>query len=244
MTESTVTTVAPTKPVSFWEDLIDIFYAPRDVFRRRAQASAWPPFLFVVIAIAIITVATYPAIAPAFDGDYARNIPKLMAQNPKMTQEMADKGREYQAIGVRYFGGAFFAVMILIVGFLTWLISKFFNAKETFGQAMLITSYAFLPRVLSAVIGGLQGLLMDPTNLVSASQLTLSPARFLDPSTANPFVMAMLSRLDIAILWETALLAIGVAVLGKVSRNKAILFAITIFVVGSIYQLRSAYLIS
>ncbi len=244
MTESTAApTIAP-KPTSFWEDLIDIFYAPRDVYRRRAVASPWPPFLFVVIALAVITMATYPAISPAFDGDSARAMTKLMATNKQMTQEMADKAHDYQAIGIRYFSGVFGAAAILFVGFFTWILGLLYGAKLKFSAAMLITSYAYLPRVLGAVILGLQGLLMDPTKLTSMSQLSLSPARFLDPETTSPILMAVMSRLDITTLWETALLAIGVAVIGKLSRGRAFAFALTILIVGSLYQLRAAYLIS
>ncbi|HEY4132548.1 MAG TPA: YIP1 family protein [Gemmatimonadaceae bacterium] len=244
MTESTAAPAVAPKPASFWEDLIDIFYQPSDVFRRRAYSSPGPIFLFVVIAMAVITMATYPAIAPAFDGDYSRNIAKVMAENPQLTQEMVDKGQRYQAIGFQYFSGIVLAAVILFIAFLVWLVGKMFGAKETFGAALLITSYAYMPRVIGAVVLGLQGLLMDPTKLTSLSQLTLSPARFLDANTANPLTMAVLSRLDVTTLWETALLGIGIAVLGKVSRSKAIGFAITILIVGSLYQLRAAYIIS
>jgi hypothetical protein len=244
MPESTAPAQSSANSASFWEDLIDIFYQPSDVYRRRANASTWPPFLFVVIVMAVITIATFPSIQPAFDGDYARNMPRIMAQNPKMTQEMADKGLQFQGIIIRYFSGAVIALSIVIVGFFTWVLGKLFGAVEGFGTAMLIASYAFMPRLLGGVLSGLQGLLMDPTKLTSLSQLTLSPARFLDPATASPFVMALLSRLDLTIIWETVLLAIGLAVLGRISRGKAAMFGLLIWIVGSIYQLRSAYLIS
>src|SRR5262249_7844407 len=102
----------------------------------------------------------------------------------------------------------------------------------------------FLPRVLGAVIGGAEGLLMDPTNLRATAQLTLGPARFLDPDTANPVTVALLSRLDLMIVWQTVLLAIGLAVIGRVSRGKAVVFGITIWLVGGLYLLRNAYLMT
>ena len=245
MTESTAPTqAAPTQPASFWEDLIDIFYQPSEVYRRRERASAWPAFFFVVIALTVITIATFPAIRPAFDGDYARNIPRIMAANKQMTQEMADKGQQFQTIFIRYFAGVFLGIAIVVVAFFTWALGKLFGAVEGFGAAMLIASYAYLPRVLGSVLSGLQGLLMDPAKLTSIAQLTLSPARFLDPNTANPVLIALLSRMDLTILWETALLAIGLAVIGRISRGKAAGFAVLIWIVGSLYQLRAAYLLT
>ena len=77
MTESTASTapVAPPKP-SFWEDVIDIFFQPAAVFRRRQKASAWPPLLFVTLAIGVIVFATFNTFEPVFDADVARKIPE------------------------------------------------------------------------------------------------------------------------------------------------------------------------
>jgi hypothetical protein len=245
MTESAAST-APAAPAnaSFWEDLIDIFYQPAAVFRRRAKASAWAPFLFVMIAMAIITYATFPAIQPAIDGDTARMLPKVVKQYPQIPPDQLQASIERQAAAVRYLGVAIFGIIVLADGFFVWLLGKMFGAAANFGASMLIASYAFLPRVLGAVIGGAEGLLMDPSNRRSSAQLTLGPARFLDPDTADPVTVALLSRLDLTIVWQTALLAIGIAVIGRVSRGKAVAFAITIWLVGSLYLLRNAYLIS
>ena len=245
MTESAAAT-ASAKPSSesFWEDLIDIFYQPAAVFRRRVNGNAWAPFLFVLIAMAIITYATFPAIQPAIDGDVSRAIPRMLKAYPQLTADQLRSGLDKQSEYGRYFGAALFGVIVLIDGFLVWLVGKMFGAVESLGGAMLIASYAFLPRVLGTVIGGAEGLLMDPTTLTSAAQLSLGPARFLDPDTASPLTVALLSRLDVMIIWQTALLAVGLAVLGKVSRGKAVVFAFTIWLAGSLYVLRNAYLIS
>jgi hypothetical protein len=245
MTESAASTAPAAQPqASFWEDLIDIFYQPAAVFRRRVKGNAWWPFLFVVIAMAIITYATFPAIQPAIDGDTARMLPKVAKQYPQVPVDQLQAGIERQTALFRNFGVVIFAIIVLADGFFVWLLGKMFGAVENFGAAMLIASYAFLPRVLGAVVGGAEGLLMDPSNLRSAAQLTLGPARFLDPDTANPLTVALLSRLDVTIVWQTVLLAIGLAVIGRVSRGKAIIFGIAIWLVGSLYLLRNAYLMS
>lgn len=246
MTESAAASTAPVAPptASFWEDLIDIFYQPVAVFQRRAKASPGAVFLFIVVAMAIIGYTTFPAIQPAIDGDANRMIPQLLKQYPNLTADQLRAGIDKQTALARYFAPVLFAVIVLVDGFFVWLLGKFFSAKESLGAALLISCYAFLPRVLGAVIGGAQGLLMDPTTLRATSQLSLGPARFLDPDTANPFTLALLSRLDVTVIWQTVLLAVGLTVIGKVSRGKAVGFAISIWIVGSLYLLRNAYLIS
>ncbi|HEX4684327.1 MAG TPA: YIP1 family protein [Gemmatimonadaceae bacterium] len=236
-------TAAPEK-ASFWEDLIDIFYQPSAVFARRRTASAWPPFLFVVLALSIITFATFSTISPAIESDIRRAMTKAMEQNPQMTQEMADKAIEMQSTFGRYAAIVLFSLSVFIVGLFTWLLSKIFSAKEDFSAAMLIASYAYMPRVLGAIAAGVMGLLMDPGQLTSASVLSLSPARFFDAATTSPFKMALLTRLDLTLIWETVLLAIGVAVIGRVPRGKAIAFGVLMWIVGGLYLLRNAYMMS
>ena len=73
MTESTANAaVAPAKSPSFWEDVIDIFYQPAEVFRRREGKSSWPPLLFVAIAMGVIVFATFNVLQPIFDAEFAR----------------------------------------------------------------------------------------------------------------------------------------------------------------------------
>jgi hypothetical protein len=247
MSEPTVSTVgapAVAPKASFWEDLIDVFITPADVFRRRQNASPWPIFFFVVVAVTVIAYFTFPAIQPALDGEFSRNLPKMQAQNPNLTPEMAQKIQNGIDTWARYSAGLAGGANILINALLVWLVSKFFSASEGFGAAMLISGYAYLPRVLGSVISGAMALVMDPTKLTSMSMLTLSPARFLDPDTTSPFTMALLSRLDVMILWETVLLAIGIRIIGKVSRGNAVAFGVVIWIVGGLYALRNAYLIS
>jgi hypothetical protein len=101
-----------------------------------------------------------------------------------------------------------------------------------------------MPRLIGSIAAGVQGLLMDSSRITSMSSLSLSAARFLDPDKTSPIIMALLGRLDLTVIWETILLAVGVAVIGRVSVGKAIAFGVTIWIVGSLYLLRAAYLIS
>jgi len=245
MTQPAAEAALPATPKSsFWEDLIDIFYQPSAVFARRRTASAWPPFLFVVLALSVITFATFNAIEPALTADMQRMMAKTMAHNPNMTQEMADRAVDMQTKFGRYLAPVGLAFAVFVVGLFTWILSKLFGAKENFAAAMLITSYAYMPRVLGGIVASAQGLLLDPSKLTSMSSLSLSPARFYDPDTTSPFLMAVLQRLDLTVIWETILLAIGVAVIGKIPRGKAIAFGVLIWAVGSLYLLRQAYLVS
>jgi hypothetical protein len=63
----------------------------------------------------------------------------------------------------------------------------------------------------------------------------------MDPDTTNPLLYQLLGRLDLITIWVTVLLAIGLYVTGKVSKERAVVFGILIWIIGSLPALRQAY---
>jgi hypothetical protein len=242
MTESTAS-VAPSSPAqsSFWEDVIDIFFQPAEVFRRRQNRSVWPPMLFVAISIGVIFFATFNTLEPVFAAEFTRQGAKAMASNPQITQEMLDKQRSIGEAFTHYGIGVVILVSMFILGGVAWLVGKIVGSTQTFQAALVVAAWSYMPRVVGAVIGGVQGLLMDPAKMTSQMAISLSPARFMDPDASNPVLYQLAGRLDLITIWVTILLAIGLYVTGKVSKERAVVFGILIWIVGSLPALRTAY---
>jgi hypothetical protein len=125
---------------------------------------------------------------------------------------------------------------------ITWLVGKLFGSKQTFEAAIGVAAWAYMPRVLGAVIGGVQGLILDPAKLTGAAAISLSPARFFDPDSTNAVLMAVLTRFDLITIWVTVILAVGLYVTGKVSKEKAVIFGIVMWLLGMLPSLRQAYM--
>jgi hypothetical protein len=249
MAESLEATVAkPAPEPSFWEDLVDIFYAPVGVYQRWAKKSFWPPLLFVVIATAIISFFTFHTLAPAIEADMDRAFAQQMAksgQTPTAAQQEAmGKMQDRIATFGRYATAVPLFFFILLLGFGVWILGKApgINAQQTFGAAMVVASWAYMPRVLGAVLGGVQGLLMDVSSMNTIQALSIGPVRFFDPDTTNPLLYQLLTRLDLITIWVTVLLAIGVYVTGKTTKGGAAAFGFLIWFVGSLWALRTGFL--
>ncbi len=234
-------TAAPVKGPSFWEDLIDIFVKPADVFRRWQFKSAWAPLLFVTIVLAVITYFTFSSMLPIMDAEFKRSMTAAMAKNPQLTQDAADKMRNVSESAGRYVFGPIILVTMLIVGLVAWLVGKLVGSKQTLQAAMVVVGWSYMPRVLGAIIGAVQALLLDPTKLTSVQALSLGPARFLDPDTTNPVLFQLLGRLDLITIWVTVLLAVGLYVTGKVSKQRAWIFGVLIWAVGTLPALRNGF---
>jgi len=234
MTESTsAPTIAPTKS-SFWEDVIDIFYQPTAVFRRREKSSPWAPMLFVAISVAVIFFVTFNTLEPIFDAEFKRSTAKAMANNPQVTPEMMEKMRGFGVATAKYGLGIIMLVTMFVLGAASWLVGKLFDSKQGFQQALVVAAWAYMPRVLGVIINGIQGLLMDPEQLNGQLSISLSPARFMDPDTTNQLLYQFAGRFDLITIWVTVLLGIGFYVTGKVSKQRAVIFAIVMWLLGAL----------
>jgi hypothetical protein len=105
----------------------------------------------------------------------------------------------------------------------------------------MVASFAYVPRIVGSIAVMIQTMIMDTSNFTSAHQFELSPARFFNPATASPYLLALLSRFDLMTLWVTFLLALGVVIVGKVPKNKMAAVAITFWVIGFLPALFGAY---
>jgi hypothetical protein len=75
----------------------------------------------------------------------------------------------------------------------------------------------------------LQGLIVPPESVRSISDASLGPARFMDPLTTSPAILSVLSNFDVINLWAFALIAIGISVMGRVSRASGFLGTSIVF---------------
>lgn len=224
-------TAAPT--ASLWEDFIDIIVAPASVFRRRERGSWIIPLLIVTIAVAVIAFASRGVLQPVMDAEFERTADALR-KNPQVTEDVIEKTRGFFEF-TRTWGPIIFTpITIVVIGFMTWLVAKLVDSKQDFHAALVVASYAYVPRVVQFIANAVQGLVLKPDQLDGVVKLSFSPARFLDASTANPVLVQILNRFDLFTIWVTVLLAIGVYVTGRVTKNQAIFAGVLFWIVGSI----------
>ena len=227
---------APAAPekASLVEDFIDIFYAPAQVFARREQAGFFLPLLIITVLSAIFAFASHSVFSQIFDAEFARGTAKAMASNPRLTPDMVNSMRPIQekiANAFVYLGAP---LAIFFTAIFAWLAAKIVRAKLGFGQAMTVSTLAWIPRLVGGLIGVLQVVLMDTSNFTNRYSLSASPARFMDPDATNAKLFNLLGSLDVFAIWMTVLIGIGIAVMGKVPRNKGYLAAVIVFALGTL----------
>lgn len=219
---------------SVWEDFVDIFYAPSDVYERRRDSGFFLALVVLTIAIAALTYAALPVLRPMMDAEFQRGMAAATRANPRMTPEMMQKAR---AMGekIQTFGILVFVPLgVLLNGLVLWLVGKLVGARENLQAACMVATYAFFPRILEQVLNLVQGFVLSPEAMNGRYRLSLGPARFFNPDAASPVLLAVIGRLDVFTIWVTVLLVIGLSVTGRIPRSKAAIAGVLMWVLGMI----------
>ncbi|MEP7002164.1 MAG: Yip1 family protein [bacterium] len=232
--------VPPAKPAALWEDFMDIFYAPSDVFARRERSGFGVPMLIVTVLIGVIALVNLGVMQPIMDAEFTRATAVAMKKNPQLTAEQMGK---FRGMGEK-FAAVFVFVATPLAMFFTglwlWLAGKIVDAKQSFGAALMVACYSYLPKVIAGIAAGVQGLLMDPASMTGQFKVSLGLGRFLDPDATSPALVALAGRMDLFTIWVTILLVIGLSVTGKIPRSKAAIAGVVVWIIGALPTLLPA----
>ncbi|HJQ40560.1 MAG TPA: YIP1 family protein, partial [Thermoanaerobaculia bacterium] len=213
---------------------IDVFYAPSKVFARREKSGFWMHLVVIAVLTALFAFASRAVFSQIFDAEFARGTAKAMAENPRLTPEMMDRMKPIQEKVAQVVIYAITPIIILFTALLVWLVSKAVSAKLTYTQAAMIVCIAWVPRLVGGLLGAIQVLIMDTSNVTNMFGLGFSPARFMNPDTMNLKLFTFLGAFDVFSLWYAVLIGIGVAVMGKVPRSKGFIVTAVVFLIATL----------
>jgi hypothetical protein len=232
---------SPTAPAasgsSRWEDILDVFIAPAELFRRRRDGKFGHGLLALVLLVAIVYFATRSAIQPIMDAEFQRG----MAANPNLTPEQMETGRRIASSFAPVFVLVGLPISIFIIGAVVWLAARVVGARLSYPQSATIATFAYFPKVVESISGGVQALLMDESKLTSRFSVSLGIGRFLDPGQTNAVLLALLGRMDLFTLWVTALVALGLKQMTGITTGKAVAGAGLVWLIGALPVLYQAF---
>jgi hypothetical protein len=220
--------------VAIWEDFVDIFHNPSAVFARREHGSVFVPMIIITVAITLLYLANRGVLEPLMAAEARRAMP---ARNAQVSADVA--ARMDQVSGIFGVIGVFVftPIGIALTGLLVWIVGRIVGSTQSLHAAMIVATYAYIPMILGAVVVSAHALFVDPAQLRGIYDVMLSAGRLVDPATASPFVRASLGRVDVFIIWQTVLLAIGLAVTGRISRNRALVAGFLIWLIPTLLGL-------
>lgn len=220
-------------PAALWEDFVDIWMFPARVFRRRRAAGWFVPTAVLVAASLAIGLVFLSAMAPYWDA--------TMREAMAGAQEGAPSGGQMEFLGT--FMKVFQIVAIPFSLFLVVavrsagvrIVAQPLGIQLSLREAFVVGSYSIFPVLLSQIASGTIAFLSNPQVDADITDLSLGPARLLGVGMDTPVSLALLGRLDPFILWQTALVAIGVFAIARTTKGKAIALAAIIWAVPALF---------
>jgi hypothetical protein len=228
---------SPAEPMSLAEACFSIFFAPSRVFAERQTRDWVLPLIILTALVALLFYGTKPYMQPALDAEVTRQMAATVRANPQLTAAqvgaMRSMGDKFAIVGVT----VAVPVIVASLALLMWIIGRFVESKQTLKAAFVVATFAYFPRILAGLAGGLIAAVRDPAHLTGPYNVSAGPGFFLDAGTTSPVLLALVGRLDVFTLWITVLLAIGLHVTGKVPKGQAYVVAAVIWIIGALESL-------
>ncbi|MEN8374083.1 MAG: Yip1 family protein [Gemmatimonadota bacterium] len=221
-----------------FEDLIDVFFNPRELFARRRDGKFWGGLITLVVLSAVLVYAAASAIGPVLQMEAIR----LMAANPNVEPGTAPPGFLTNPVLQAGFGAVMTFISMFVLGLFIWAVGRILGGELGYGHGVAIGTFAAFPRLLAPIAEIVQSLFVDLNALTARAQLSLGPARFLDPETSSAVTQAIAGRLDLTVVWATILIGVGYVVTARLTRGKAATGAILIWGVATVLALGGAAL--
>lgn len=208
---------APVEKASRWEDFVDVFFSPTELFRRRANDSWWVPLL-VLAAVSTILYFAFPSVNRAFS--------EAQMTGGEMTAEQ--QAAAQRMMGTFYIVGGIFvpiimALFVFLGAVILWVGTKVTSIDLSFRRSLMISAYVGFLTVLQQIIVYVIGMFkvgrgeaLDPLTDRGTSVL-----RFMDTSEMPDVLVALLSRLDIFAIWGLIWTAIALMAITNAPKGRA-----------------------
>lgn len=195
---------AEAKKASLWEDIIDVFVAPADLYRRHAQDTFVKPWLIVSVLGAVLYYAFITANkalqAAAMQAQLAKQgLTEVPAQAQGFANVMANLGGIMVPI--------VYLAMFLLLGFAIWIVGMLAKGGPTFRQSVMIPAWAGMVIPLSQVLlGVLITLKLNSGEELSAVRdASTGVLRFVGGDSLSPILQSALGIVDIFWIWQAVL---------------------------------------
>jgi hypothetical protein len=208
--------VAPEAGGGFFQNIVDLYFSPREAFARivRAPKVLVPLVAYAVVVLGFTGVWMSKMDAREFMKTQIEESPRADQMSAEQKEQIIEQQARFMGVFGWVVGPVFIAIMLLVVSAALMFIYRFFYAGDvSFKQSFAIVIWTFLAVSLVSVPVTLAVLALkgdwnvDPNQAVMANLGLL-----LDKQTAAKPLWALATSIDVFVLWMVFLLAVGFGV--------------------------------
>jgi hypothetical protein len=209
----------------FFQNLIDVYFAPREAFTRivRSPRILIPLVIYVVLVLGFTGIWMQKMDPVEFMKTQIEESGRADRIPPDQRQNIIEQQARMMPIFAWVLGPVGIAVTLLaIAGSLLFVYRFFYAAEVSFTQAFAIVTWVFVAvgLVTTPAIMAVMSLKGD-WNINPQEAVQANLGLLLDKSTAAKPLWALLSSIDVFSLWMVFLLAVGFGVASRKPTSSA-----------------------
>lgn len=229
---------------SAWGRLIGVLVSPVRTFESIAGRPTWAPaFILLWVLGSASYVLAWQKVDP---GEVREATREQLAGQRGMSEEQREQALD-QAVEFTPIMGAGCSVVMppiayLVSALLLWVALKIAGGTISFPTSFAVTVHGMMPWAIAALLAVpivLAAEAIGYRDLQGGNLLASSAAAFA-PEGAGQVVRALLGSLDVFSFWTIALLAVGFAIAAKVSRGKAAVAVVVLWLVWVVVKVALA----
>ncbi|MEP7028561.1 MAG: YIP1 family protein [Candidatus Eisenbacteria bacterium] len=213
-------------PWSFPRRFISLFTSPRALFEHLEQRPSWfvPLLVTICFVLLFVVVLWNPVMLP--------ESLERMAGSPNAEQGEAMLTRNGLMFGI-VFGGIGSVFAYLLYALFVWLVGAFMlGGRLNYRQSLSIVSHTSLLIIPAEVVR------IPLAFMAGSSKVSVGPGMLFPIGQAEGFLgkfwSSLLMSFDLFTLWQTALVALAVAIVARVSTTRANLGIWSLFLVTAL----------
>ena len=201
-------------------NLINIIVDPVKAFKHiKEKDDWWIPFVGLIIVTLLFLWVSSPALTRI------------------MTQKMAEMGVDKEipeAVQYIKYVAAPIATLIgfLFVSLILWFLANVFGGDWDYIKALDLYAYSSVVQIIRSLLNIAILLVKGIPNITTARDLEVATGLNLILSPENPRLYALFSGIEVFSIWQFALIAYGVSEITGISKKKAAVISIILYIVS------------
>ena len=138
----------------------------------------------------------------------------------------------------------FFVIFFVIGGLIYWLGANAMGGSARFLQSLSVFIYSSFPPIVVSTFANFLVLLLksaDDISITAERSLIQANLSFLIDGKTNKVLSALVATFDLFSIWGWILAAIGLSIVGKISKGAAWAIVIFVALIGVAYRVVGAY---
>lgn len=201
-------------------NLINIIIEPAKTFQHiKEKDDWWIPFAGIVVVTLIFLWISSPALTRI------------------MTQKMAEMGMDREIPKAAQYIKYLMAPIATLVGFLfvsliLWFLGNISGADWNYIKSLDLYAYSSVVQIIRSLLNIVILLIKGIPNIATARDMQVATGLNLIFSPENPKLYALVSGIEVFSIWQFALIAYGISEITGVSKKKAAIVSIVVYILS------------